>query len=153
MFGCDIDMLEGSSTGTIDFSYYRQLLLFKTIEREAYTPSNDRCFTYSAFESALALNGWDAVQQALVKQADAFSDRPNFLSVLNLFKPHPAIGIFLRSNTHQLKTLRRFTLQTLEDFGVRKSSIEERIAVEINATCTVFEVNEGELIEITHMEM
>ena len=78
-----------------------------------------------------------------------FSDRPNFLAMFQRFKPSPPSGIIFRSYTHQLKTLRRFTLQTLRDFGVGKSSIEEKIAIETGAASTIIETTDEKPIEIS----
>ena len=40
--------------------------------------------------------------------------------------------------------MRRFTLQTLRDFGVGKSSIEDKIMAEISASSKVFLEKEGQ---------
>ena len=42
------------------------------------------------------------------------------------------------------KVMRRFTLQTLRDFGVGKSSIEEKIMVEVDAATQVLVETKGE---------
>ena len=97
----------------------------------------------------VVLNGFDAIYEALMKQSDVFSDRPGFMPILqSAMKPPPTAGILFRGYSHQWKTLRRFTLQTLKDFGVGKTSIEEKIAVEIKAACKGFDKFEGNPLEI-----
>ena len=44
--------------------------------------------------------------------------------------------------------MRRFTLQTLRDFGVGKTSIEEKIFDEIDAASDVFHKTEGKPIDV-----
>ena len=96
----------------------------------------------------VALHGFDTIYEALVKQSDVFSDRPVFLPVFNRIKPAPTAGILFRGYSHQWKTLRRFTLQTLRDFGVGKTSIEEKIVIEIEAAKKTFDVAKEDPVEI-----
>ena len=42
--------------------------------------------------------------------------------------------------------MRRFTLQTLRDFGVGKSSIEEKIMTEVDAVAKVLKDSKGEAL-------
>ena len=44
--------------------------------------------------------------------------------------------------------MRRFTLQTLRDFGVGKSSIEEKIMTEVDAVAKVLKDSKGEALFI-----
>ena len=48
------------------------------------------------------------------------------------------------------KVMRRFTLQTLRDFGVGKSSIEEKIMVEVDAATQFLVETKGEPTAICH---
>lgn len=96
----------------------------------------------------VALNGYDAINEALVKQADVFSDRPNHLPALkNIMKDGG--GILFQSYNQKWKALRRFTLQSLRDFGVGKTSIEERVIIEIEAAADVFMRTNGEPSDIS----
>ena len=101
------------------------------------------------FQLIVVLHGYDAIHQALVKQSDVFSDRPNFLPAFQRVLAETGRGIIFQGYNHQWKTLRRFTLQTLRDFGVGKSSIEEKIAYEINAATKVLECSAGKPFEIS----
>jgi len=47
------------------------------------------------------------------------------------------------------RQLRRFTLQALRDFGVGKTSIEEKIGVEVEAVTSVFRELSGKPISIS----
>ncbi|XP_060554557.1 cytochrome P450 2J4-like [Ruditapes philippinarum] len=74
------------------------------------------------------LNGFDAIHEAFTKKADIFTDRPQLFA--------PLIGVskgtgLTYNSGHRWKTLRRFTLQALRDFGVGKLTLEERIREEI----------------------
>lgn len=91
----------------------------------------------------VVLSGYDTVHEALVKHADVFSDRPTYLPTLKTMIADGS-GILLSPFNHHWRTLRRFTLQTLRDFGVGKSSIEEKIFVEINAASKVLQETNGQ---------
>ena len=91
----------------------------------------------------VVLTGFDAIQLALVKQSNVFSDRPSIPG----FQLTAASGIILRSYTQRWKKLRRFTLQTLRDFGVGKTTLEDKIALEIDAASDVIDVSAGEPME------
>ena len=100
-----------------------------------------------ATQLVVVLNGYETINQALVRHHESFSDRPTFLW---LFKSavKDGKGIIFGSYDHEWKTLRRFTLQTLRDFGVGKSSIEEKITVELKAASEVLECTGGNAIEM-----
>lgn len=98
----------------------------------------------------VALNGYDAISEALVKQADVFSDRPNHLpSLRNIMKDGG--GIIFQSYGEKWKAVRRFTLQTLRDLGVGKTSIAERINIEKEAAADVFRAMNGEPFDISEI--
>ncbi|XP_015266096.1 PREDICTED: cytochrome P450 2F5-like [Gekko japonicus] len=81
----------------------------------------------------VVLCGYQAVKEALVDQADDFSDRGEF-PVFYRFTQGNGIAF---SNGDKWKVLRRFALQTLKNFGMGRSSVEERIQEE--AQCLVRE--------------
>ncbi|KAH0631501.1 hypothetical protein JD844_005845 [Phrynosoma platyrhinos] len=81
----------------------------------------------------VVLCGYQAVKEALVDQADDFSGRGDF-PVFYRFTQGNGIAF---SNGEKWKVLRRFSLHTLKNFGMGKSSIETRIQEE--AQCLVQE--------------
>ncbi|XP_060076084.1 cytochrome P450 2U1-like [Ylistrum balloti] len=72
--------------------------------------------------------GKDLINDAFIKQADSFSDRPNGMSGIKK-KMEPGL---IWSNGHTWKVLRRFTVQSMRDFGLGKKILEERILEECN---------------------
>ncbi|XP_040179118.1 cytochrome P450 2F3-like [Rana temporaria] len=70
--------------------------------------------------------GYNAVKEALVDQYEAFGDRGDYPVFLNFIGKHDLCF----HNGMRWKSLRRFALLTLRNFGMGKRSVEERILEE-----------------------
>ncbi|KAL2306970.1 hypothetical protein Nmel_004919 [Mimus melanotis] len=71
----------------------------------------------------VVISGYETVKEALVNQADAFSERPKIPLFEDLTNGNGVI--FARGENW--KVMRRFALTTLRDFGMGKKAIEDRI--------------------------
>ncbi|KAM9033442.1 cytochrome P450 2B4-like [Sarcophilus harrisii] len=102
---------------------------------------------YLGSRPVVVLCGPEAVKEALVEKAEEFSGRGPIAMVHSVFQGQGVIF----ANGHTWKTLRRFSLATLRDFGMGKRSIEERIQEE--AQCLVEELrkSQGALLDPTFL--
>lgn len=80
-------------------------------------------------ENLVFIHGYDAIHEAFVKQSEDFSARPSRL-MKDIQKG--GFGVVMESG-QRWKIMRKFTLQSLKDFGVGKTSLEDKIVVEIEA--------------------
>ncbi|XP_029329771.1 cytochrome P450 2B9-like [Mus caroli] len=82
----------------------------------------------------VVLCGTQTIREALVNNAEAFSGRGTIAAAQLVMQDY---GIFF-SNGERWKTLRRFSLATMKEFGMGKWRVEERIKEE--AQCLVEEL-------------
>lgn len=72
------------------------------------------------------------------------NDNKIILLIFHFKYPSPDGGIIFRKYDTPWRESRRFTLQALRDFGVGKSSLEDKITGEINAVGSKFDSLKGE---------
>ncbi|KAG8548607.1 hypothetical protein GDO81_024823 [Engystomops pustulosus] len=74
----------------------------------------------------VVIAGYEAVKEALVNNAEEFGER----GILKIFKKMDNEKGVVSSKGENWKIMRRFTITTLRDFGMGKSTIEEKIIEE-----------------------
>ncbi|XP_069830382.1 cytochrome P450 2K6-like [Dendropsophus ebraccatus] len=96
-------------------------------------------------QKMVVLTGYETVKDALVNHAEDFGERRIPKIYENLDK---GMGVIF-SNGENWKIMRRFTLTTLRDFGMGKSTIEEKIADECTYLTTYFASFKGKPFDNT----
>ncbi|CAH1233992.1 CYP2J2 [Branchiostoma lanceolatum] len=97
----------------------------------------------------IALNGYGAIHEALVKNAENFSSRPPGFDILS--PDEKALGIVQEPFGPKWKKQRKFTLMSLRDFGVGKRSMEGKILEEARALGDEICITDGRAFSITQM--
>ncbi|NP_001083248.1 uncharacterized protein LOC398825 [Xenopus laevis] len=96
-------------------------------------------------QKMVVLCGYETVKDALVNYAEEFSERPKIPIFRDISKEY---GV-LFSHGENWKVMRRFTLSTLRDFGMGRSSIEDRINEECDFLVEKFKSYKGKPFENT----
>ncbi|ETE58674.1 Cytochrome protein [Ophiophagus hannah] len=98
-------------------------------------------------QEMVVLTGYETVKEALVNQADVFSDRPSVPIFEDATK---GFGLaFARGENW--KVMRRFTLSTLRDYGMGKRTIEDKITEECSVLTKTMETYAGKPFDITRI--
>ncbi|KAG8445805.1 hypothetical protein GDO86_010551 [Hymenochirus boettgeri] len=87
----------------------------------------------------VVLAGYETVKDALVNHAEVFGARAELPIFLKMDKGHGIIS----SNGENWKTMRRFAITTLRDFGMGKNIIEQKIMEECNYLIQYFSSFKG----------
>ncbi|XP_074961060.1 cytochrome P450 2K4-like [Phalacrocorax aristotelis] len=88
---------------------------------------------------AVVLAGYKTIKDALLNHAEEFGERAE----IPIFRKMTQGNGIAFSHGELWKTMRRFTLSTLRDFGMGKRTIEIRILEEVNSLIKYFETYHG----------
>ncbi|NXX42527.1 CP2K6 protein, partial [Tricholaema leucomelas] len=97
--------------------------------------------------TVVVISGYETVKEALVNQADAFSERPK----IPIFEDLTGGNGIVFARGENWKVMRRFTLTTLRDFGMGKKAIEDRIVEEYGYLADRIGSQEGKPFEASKM--
>ncbi|XP_036264114.1 cytochrome P450 2B11 [Pipistrellus kuhlii] len=100
---------------------------------------------YLGSRPVVILWGTEAIREALVDQAEAFSGRAQIAVVDQVFQGYGVVF----ANGERWKALRRFSLATMRDFGMGKRSVEERIQEEAQYLVEELRKSQGALQDPT----
>nr|AUD09117.1 cytochrome P450 family 2 subfamily B [Neotoma stephensi] len=112
--------------------------------REKY---GDVFTVYLGPRPVVMLYGTEAIREALVDQAEAFSGRGTIAVIKPVIEEYGMIF----SNGERWKVLRRFALATMRDFGMGKRSVEERIQEEAQCLVEEFRKSQGAPLDPTFL--
>ncbi|XP_009560911.2 cytochrome P450 2C5 [Cuculus canorus] len=118
------------------------LPLYKTYEKlsSTYGP----IFTvWLGLKPAVVLCGYKVVKDALVGHSEEFGGRPEIPLLTKLSKDYG----FVSNNEKKWRELRRFTVSTLRDFGMGKSSMSQRVQQEAQHLVEMLAKLEGNTFE------
>ncbi|KAM9372380.1 uncharacterized protein LRP34_007649 [Phaethornis superciliosus] len=88
---------------------------------------------------AVVLAGYETIKDAFLNHAEEFGERAE----IPIFRKMTQGNGIAFSHGEQWKTMRRFTLSTLRDFGMGKRSLEIQILEEVNSLIKYFESYQG----------
>uniref|UniRef100_A0A669R3M2 Cytochrome P450 family 2 subfamily W member 1 n=1 Tax=Phasianus colchicus TaxID=9054 RepID=A0A669R3M2_PHACC len=92
---------------------------------------------------AVVLAGYETIKDALLNHAEEFGERAE----IPIFRKMTRGNGIAFSHGELWKTMRRFTLSTLRDFGMGRRTIEVRILEELNSLIKYFQSYQGECEE------
>ncbi|XP_078002367.1 cytochrome P450 2S1 [Phascolarctos cinereus] len=98
---------------------------------------------YLGSRPIVILSGYEAVKEALVDQAEAFSGRGKVATLEKTFNQH---GVFF-ANGEQWKYLRKFTTLSLRNLGMGKKEGEEQIQEEARYLVEALQNTQGSLLD------
>uniref|UniRef100_A0A2K5W4H1 Cytochrome P450 family 2 subfamily B member 6 n=1 Tax=Macaca fascicularis TaxID=9541 RepID=A0A2K5W4H1_MACFA len=112
--------------------------------REKY---GDVFTVYLGPRPVVMLCGVEAIREALVDNAEAFSGRGKIAITDPVFQGYGVVF----ANGNRWKVLRRFSLTTMRDFGMGKRSVEERIQEEAQCLIEELRKSKGALVDPTFL--
>ncbi|XP_046583342.1 LOW QUALITY PROTEIN: cytochrome P450 2U1-like [Haliotis rubra] len=118
-------------------------VLFKNL-RQKY---GDIFSLYVFHKPLIVLNGYDVLKEAMVKNADVFSDRPHSSLMDFVTKGKGVIG----TSGDLWHEQRRFALNALREFGVGRTIMEDKIHEEIAQFLLALEEQKGQGFNIQRL--
>nr|KAG5687490.1 hypothetical protein BaRGS_017082 [Batillaria attramentaria] len=101
---------------------------------------------YMGQQLTVVLNGHKVIKEALVKQADVFSDRPEF-GLVFLVTDEKGIN----ASGAEWKTVRKAALEILREFGMGKNLLAEKIQEEVTEYIRTIASKDAQPFDMTHL--